>query len=104
MNKPGIAKHKRALPNIRQVRRSCNRELYRAIKRLPVHIPADRIAEAETLYFRKVALNLPWIVENGSNRKLLADWWEREVCGEIAELWQIEPPVLAKAFRDAFGG
>jgi len=51
-----------------------------------------------------VMANLPWIIENRLNRKKLADWWEEEVCPEIARLWNVEPQVLAKAFRESFGG
>lgn len=97
-------KHNKPLPNARKVRRACNRELYRTIKRLKIWIPPEQIVKAEELYFKKVLLNLPWIVENGSNRKGLADWWEENVCPEIAPLWNVEPQILAKAFREAFGG
>jgi toxin CptA len=34
----------------------------------------------------------------------LADWWDENVSGEIAELWEVEPSKLRSAFRDAFGG
>lgn len=104
MYKPGNAKHEKQLPSLRLIRRTCNRELYRTIKRLRIHVPAGPLAQAEELYFRKVALNLQWITENGSNRKLLSDWWEREVCPDIAGLWNVEPQPLARAFREAFGG
>jgi len=51
-----------------------------------------------------VVLNLPWIVEHASNRKALADWWAERVGPDIAALWNVEPAVLEKAFREAFGG
>jgi hypothetical protein len=95
-------KHTNPLPSLRHIRRACQRELYRTVKRLNTHITPDLIIEAEKLYLRKVVLNLVWIHENGSRRKLLADWWCEQVCPEIAVLWNIEPQVLAKAFRDAF--
>lgn len=97
-------KHKKPLPNARQIRRSCNKELYRTVKRLKIWIPPEKIEQAEQLYFKKVALNLVWIAENGSNRKRLADWWEEEVCPSISEIWKVDPHALAKAFRDGFGG
>jgi len=97
-------KHERPLPSPRQIRRTCGKELYRAVKRLGVYIPPDRMKAAEELYFRKVALHLPYIAENGSNRKALADWWEENVSGEIAELWEVDRRRLADAFRRAFGG
>lgn len=101
LNQP---KHQKPLPNARQIRRSCSKELYRTVKRLKTYIPPDRLKAAEELYFKKVALNLVWIAENGSNRKLLSDWWEEQVCKDIAELWSVEPAELARAFRDSFGG
>lgn len=97
-------KHSKPLPNARTIRRSCNRELYRTIKRLKIWIPPKDMIKAEDLYFKKVILNLVWIAENGSNRRVLADWWEEHVCPEIAPLWNVEPLVLAKAFRESFGG
>jgi hypothetical protein len=100
----GNEKHKNELPNARKIRRACNRELYRTIKKLKVWIAPDQIVKAEEVYFKKVVLNLQYISENASNRKLLADWFETNVCGEIAVLWNIEPDALAQAFRDTFGG
>lgn len=96
-------KHNANYPTARKIRRSCGNELYRTAKRLKVYIPPDKLEAAEQLYFKKVAANLPYIFEHQSNRKLLADWWEEQVSGEIAELWQVEKTVLTQAFREAFG-
>lgn len=104
MAKHDQQKHERPYPTARGIRRSCNKELYRTIKRLKIWVPPAQLLEAEQLYYKKVALNLPFIVENGSNRKVLADWWEENVCEEIAKLWNVEPKDLAEAFREAFGG
>jgi toxin CptA len=95
-------KHTKALPSLRHIRRSCQRELYRTVKRLKTFITDDQMKAAEQIYIKKVVFNLPWISENGSNRKRLADWWENEVCADIAVLWNVESAVLAKAFRDSF--
>ncbi len=92
------------LPTARKVRRSCNKELYRTIKRLNIWVPLVQREEAEALYYRKVMLNLLWITENGSNRKLLADWFEQNVAPDIAPLWNVEQVTLSRAFRSAFGG
>jgi len=97
-------KHERELPPPRAIRRACRRELYRTVKRLKVYVPPDKAAEAERLYYRKVIENLVWIAENGSNRKLLADWWEEHVAPDIARLWQVDEKRLSAAFRDGFGG
>jgi hypothetical protein len=102
--KPQTEKHDKPLPTARGIRRSCNKELYRTIKRLKMWIPPDKVKEAEDMYFKKVVLNLLFISENGNNRKLLSDWWEENVCPELAELWDVEPAKLARAFRDGFGG
>jgi hypothetical protein len=102
MKRLSTEKHTKALPNLRHIRRSCHRELYRTVKKLKTFITDEQMTAAEQLYTRKVVLNLPWISENGSNRKKLADWWEENVCAEIAELWKVEPLSLAKAFRDSF--
>jgi len=97
-------KHAALLPTPRGIRRACANELYRTIKRLKRHVPAELVRQAEQLYFKKVVGNLLWINENKSNRKLLADWWDEEVSREIAGLWNVDLAALRKAFRDAFGG
>lgn len=102
-NKP-MSKHDKELPSARKIRRSCQNELYRTIKRLNVWIPEKKVREAETLYYHKVVMNLPWVHENGDNRKKLADWFTEEVGPEIAEIWDIPIEKLEKSFRDAFGG
>jgi hypothetical protein len=103
-SKTPAVKHTKPFPSVRSIRRSCNRELYRTIKRLKTYISPERIEEAEKIYMKKVVFNLPFIVENGSNRKVLANWWEEEVAEEIAVLWEVDKTVLSRAFRDAFGG
>lgn len=97
-------KHKQTLPSLRNIRRACNKELYRTVKKLKIWVPPDQLEEAEKLYVKKVVLHLPWITENGSNRKTLADWWGEQVCPEIAALWNVEQEPLGKAFRESFGG
>lgn len=98
------AKHRTPLPSPRRIRRGCSKELYRTIKKLGAYIPEDRLKEGETLYYNKVIGNLIWIYENNSNRKLLADWWDEAVSGELAELWEVDREALSRAFRSAFGG
>jgi predicted RNase H-like nuclease len=95
-------KHTKSLPSLRHIRRSCHRELYRTIKKLKTFINEEQMDAAEQIYVKKVVLNLPWISEHGSNRKKLADWWEEQVCPDIAALWNVEPLKLAKAFHDSF--
>ncbi|OXS52366.1 dehydrogenase [Cohnella sp. CIP 111063] len=97
-------KHSSPLPTPRGIRRACSNELYRTVKRLKQHVPAPLVREAEELYFKRVIGNLMWISENKSNRKKLADWWEEEVSGDIAQLWNVDRTKLTKAFREAFGG
>lgn len=103
MKKPG-EKHKKPFPSVRDIRRSCNRELYRAAKRLKTYIPPAKMDEAEKLYVERVLQNLPFIVENASNHKALSDWWDEHVNADVAALWNVGPDRLARAFRDAFGG
>lgn len=102
--KPNSQKHTAGYPTARKIRRACSNELYRTVKRLKVWIPSDKLEQAEKLYCKKVALNLPWIVEHQNNRKLQADWWEDNVSAEIAELWNVDRLKLCEAFRDAYGG
>lgn len=98
-------KHEKgSLPSARKIRRGCNKELYRTIKRLHVYIPEDLVQQGEDLYYKKVIQNLIWIAENQSNRKVLADWWEEAVAGELAQLWNVEENKLVLSFRQAFGG
>ncbi|MCC3375811.1 dehydrogenase [Cohnella sp. REN36] len=102
--KMGNEKHTAPLPTLRGIRRACANELYRAAKRLKTYIPADKMKQAEEVYVRRVVGNLIWIHEHRSDRKKLADWWETELSGEIATLWDVDPARLVSAFRDAFGG
>lgn len=104
MHKFANDKHARPLPTARGIRRACSKELYRTRKRMNLWVPKEKVEEAEKLYFRKVVGNLLWIHENGSNRKILADWFEEEVAGDIAAIWEVDAADLARAFRDAFGG
>lgn len=97
-------KHQSNLPSARKIRRACNHELYRAVKRMKVFIPADLLQQGEELYFKKVAGNLIWIHEHSSNRKLLSDWWDDHVSEELAALWSVDREKLCSAFRAAFGG
>ncbi|WP_090578145.1 dehydrogenase [Paenibacillus sp. OV219] len=102
--KSAAPKHDSAYPSARKVRRACQNELYRTIKRLGVYIPKEKIELAEKLYLEKVTFNLHYIHENASNRKLLSDWWDENVSEGIAELWEVDRAKLCTAFRDAFGG
>ncbi|MBP1990899.1 dehydrogenase [Paenibacillus eucommiae] len=97
-------KHKPHYPSARGIRRACGKELYRAAKRLKTHITPEQMKQAETLYAKEVLLNLAFIVETGSNRKVLADWWEEHISAQIAAIWNVEIPALNRAFRESFGG
>ncbi|MDQ0495052.1 hypothetical protein QOZ95_003230 [Paenibacillus brasilensis] len=92
------------MPTARGIRRACSKELYRARKRLPVHIASDLVKQGEELYCRKVIGHLIWIAENRSNRKLLCDWWDEDVSEELATLWKVDRDALCTAFRSAYGG
>jgi hypothetical protein len=102
--RPTNEKHTTGYPTARKIKRACSNELYRTAKRMNKWIPKEKVEEAEKLYFKKVALNLPWIHENQSNRKVLSDWWDENVSAEIAELWEVDRAALCEAFRHAFGG
>ncbi|WP_168123922.1 dehydrogenase [Paenibacillus sp. HB172176] len=102
--KPPAQKHAQAYPSARKIRRSCNNELYRTVKRMKAYVSKEKMDAAEKLYFQKVIQNLPWIVENKDNRKAQADWWEDNLSAEIAELLGVDRIKLAQAFRDAYGG
>lgn len=104
MPKNPRSKHEKDTPSLRKIRRSCNKELYRTAKRLKLWIPPEKMQQAEKLYLHKVVGNLQWVIETGENRAKLCDWWEQEVCKEIAVIWDIEPERLARAFRASFGG
>ncbi|RAP75324.1 dehydrogenase [Paenibacillus montanisoli] len=97
-------KHTAEFPTARKIRRACENELYRAVKRLGVYIPKEKMEQAEKLYVQKVVLNLQYIHEHSSNRKLLSDWWDENVSADIAALWEVDQAKLCAAFRAAFGG
>ncbi|MBD2844896.1 dehydrogenase [Paenibacillus sp. IB182496] len=97
-------KHEPSYPTSRTIRRACDKELYRAAKRLKHYVSPECMKEAVQLYHRKVLLNLMWVTEHRSNRKLLCDWWDEEVCAAIAALWEVEEQALSRAFRESFGG
>ena len=100
----GKEKHQRPWPKIRTIRRACNKELYRTIKKLKIRIPPEQVAEAEKLYLQKVIDNWPFVMEHQDNRKALSDWWEKEVAPHVADMWKVDPDELSRAFRHAFGG
>ncbi|WP_029192294.1 hypothetical protein [Paenibacillus harenae] len=102
--KANAQKHTAGYPSARKIRRACSNELYRTVKRMKIWIPKEQMGKAEELYFKKVVLNLKWIVENESNRKVQADWWDENVSADIAELWGVNRDTLCAAFRDAYGG
>ncbi|WP_424766476.1 dehydrogenase [Paenibacillus sp. sgz302251] len=102
--KANAQKHTAGYPTARKIRRACSKELYRTVKRMKLWIPKDKMEQAESLYFKKVILNLTWIVENESNRKVQADWWDEHVSADIAELWEVDRTKLCDAFREAYGG
>jgi hypothetical protein len=104
MNPGNRMKHDKPLPSVRQIRRTCSRELYRARKKLGRYISPEQVDEADDLYFRRVMANLPYIAENGSNRRLLADWFDENVSADVAALWNVERETLSRAFRESFGG
>lgn len=102
--KADAQKHTAGYPTARKIRRACSNELYRAVKRLKLWISKEKLEKAEDIYFKKVILNLTWIYENKSNRKVQCDWWEENVSAEIAELWEVDRTQLCTAFREAYGG
>lgn len=102
--KPSTQKHASEYPSARKIKRACENELYRTIKRLGLYVPKEKAELAEKLYVQKVFLNLQWIHEHASNRKLLSDWWDENLSAEIALLWDVDRVKLSTAFRDAFGG
>lgn len=102
--KPNTGRHEAPLPTARHIRRSCTRELYRTAKRLKKPIAPELMKRAEELYLKKVMLDLPYIAQNGSNKRVLSDWFEEHAAEEIAVLWGLEPEQVATAFRSAFGG
>ena len=101
---PYVKGPKTKLPSARKIRRACNKELYRTIKRLKVYIAPDLVTQGENLYYRKVIGNLIWVNENHNNRKAQCDWWDKDVLPELAALWDIPETKLSAAFRDSYGG
>lgn len=96
--------HQSQLPTARKIRRSCQIELYRTIKRLKVYISPEKLAQAETIYFKKVANHVVWLHENSSNRKKQMEWWEENVCDELVAVLEVDRTAFVAAFRDAYGG
>jgi hypothetical protein len=97
------AAHKKPV-SIREIRRACNKELYRTVKRMAFRPTPDQFDQAHMLYFNKVIQNIVFVTEHRDNRKLLSDWWSDHVAPEIAELWGVESEDLCDAFKRAFGG
>lgn len=95
--------HQPELPTARNIRRACQSELYRTIKRMKVWVPEDKVKTAEKLYFQKVAGNLVWIHENRSNRKKQVEWWETNVCDELVAILEVDRNHFVEAFKAAYG-
>lgn len=92
------------LPTARKIRRSCQAELYRTLKRLKVYIPPQKLKEAEQLYFKKVASHAVWLHENRNNRKKQMDWWDENVCEELVAVLEVDRDQFAAAFRASYVG
>ena len=95
--------HQPELPTARSIRRTCQSELYRTIKRMKVWIPEEKLKAAEKHYFHKVAGNLVWIHENRSNRKKQVEWWEANVCDELVNILGVDRAAFVAAFKSAYG-
>lgn len=95
--------HQPDLPTARNIRRTCNSELYRTIKRMKVWIPEHKVKAAEKVYFQKVASNLIWIHEHRSNRKKQVEWWETNVCDELVNILEVDRNQFVAAFKAAYG-
>lgn len=104
MMKQGKEKHNQSYPTARKIKRACNKELYRTIKKLKIYLTPEQITKAEQLYLTKVTMHLQWLAEHESNRKAQADWWAEHVAPETALLWNVDVSKLATAFRDSYGG
>jgi len=102
MKHQGVS-HQPELPTARSIRRTCQSELYRTIKRMKVWIPEHKVKVAEKLYFQKVASNLIWIHENRSNRKKQVEWWESSVCDELVAILEVDRKQFVEAFKAAYG-
>jgi len=103
MIKDRTEKHKSPVPSPRTIRRACSRELYRTAKRLKLRLSDELMQQAEDLYYKKVLLNIVFVVEHNSNRKALADWWDDNVAADVAALWGADKDKVSQAFRAAFG-
>lgn len=99
-----IEKGQSVLPNTRQIKRTCKKELYRTIKKGKLYIPKEKFEAGHELYVQKVIGNLVWIFEHRSNRKKQADWWEQHVAPELSSLWNVDQKKLCSLFRQAYGG
>lgn len=101
--KEHFVQHNPELPTARSIRRTCQTELYRTIKRMKVYIAPDKLKQAEQHYFKKVASNIVWIHENRSNRKKQVEWWEENVLDELVVILEVDREKFAKAFRTSYG-
>lgn len=91
-------------PSARKVRRSCQTELQRTIKRMKIWIPSSKIEQANQFYYQKVVQHSVWIHENRTHRKKQVDWWEENCCDEMAKILDVDRTALAEAFRASYGG
>lgn len=99
-----FTQHNPELPTARSIRRACQTEIYRTIKRMKVYIAPDKLKQAEQLYYKKVASNLVWIHENRSNRKIQVEWWEENVLDDLVAILEVDREKFAHAFRTSYGG
>ena len=51
--KPSTQKHAAALPSARKIKRACENELYRTVKRLGAYIPKEKLELAQNFMYRK---------------------------------------------------
>jgi len=96
--------HRPEYPSARKIRRSCQTELYRTIKKMKVWVDPDKVEKANQFYYQKVVQNSVWIHENRANRKKQVEWWESHCCDEMASILEVNREALAIAFRASYIG
>lgn len=89
-------------PTARKIRRDCSKELYRALKRMNVHVEESKLIEAEKYYTKMVITNHPTMRELHNNRNGQVQWWNEHCSEQLALILEVEHSAFVEAFTKAY--
>lgn len=89
-------------PTARKIRRDCSKEIYRALKRMNVHVEQSKLTEAEQYYTKMVITHFQVIRELSKNRKNQVQWWDEHCSEQLSVILGVDRTAFVEAFTKAY--